>query len=100
MPRKSTSLTLKDPDCDPLLEDSNHELPRNKGIILNRREHRALQTERYGRIRLGIFVTLLFFAVYFAFSLTSSNWQDDNFVVTMPMDDDSLPGPKGNSYFL
>ena len=78
-----------------LLKNSYHKL--DKLISTNKQ---TIKTGRYGRIRLGIFVTLLFFAVFFAFSLTLSNAQDDNFVVTMPMDDDSLPGPKGNSYFV
>jgi len=79
-----------------LLKNSYHKL-HYKLISTNKQ---TIQTRRYGLMRLGIFVTLLFFAVYFAFSLTLSNAQDDNFVVTMPMDDDSLPGPKGNSYFV
>lgn len=81
----------ENPDLDPLLE---HSTTKRKGIILNRREIRAVQIEKCGRIRLGVLSVGLFFIIYFCFYI--GTWTDEIVLVSIPPDDENLPGPKGN----
>lgn len=65
------------------------------GILSNRRDNRKTHTERWGRIRLGIFSMCFVFFIYICFNM--GIWMDQRppIIVNVPPMDDSLPGPKG-----
>lgn len=65
------------------------------GIISNRRDNRKSHTERWGRIRLGIFSMCFVFFIYICFNV--GLWVDQRppIIVNIPPMDESLPGPRG-----
>lgn len=86
-------MSTTDPDLDPLISTSDG-VP-NGRPILNRRDYRISQSDRWGRIRLGVLSVCIFFLIYFCFLLDTWSVQRPQMIVNVPPLDDSLPGPKG-----
>lgn len=85
-------------DLDPLIVGSSNGgggSKSSKGIAINKREYRLSQTEKCGRLRLGVFSICIFFVIYFCFAI--GTWSDRRLqiIVNVPPSDDTLPGPKG-----
>lgn len=78
-------------DLDPLIKTSIG----TKGIILNKREIRANNLEKWGRARLAFVSMSLFFLIYICFAVRTWSEQHPQIIVNIPPNDETLPGPKG-----
>ncbi|XP_065079826.1 uncharacterized protein LOC135702712 isoform X2 [Ochlerotatus camptorhynchus] len=66
----------------------------------NRRENKGLHQEKCGRIRLGVLVVLAFITFYLSLSTISIRPVVHQMVVTIPDDDEDLPGPRVPKGFI
>lgn len=94
---------IRDPDLDPLISTSTPNLSlsngKRNGIAINRRELKSAQVERCGKIRLVI-ITIIIFGCLYAFNFSTPAWKETQFLVTIPQDDSTWPGPNGKNFLI
>ncbi|XP_058462959.1 uncharacterized protein LOC131437554 isoform X2 [Malaya genurostris] len=99
--------TTNDFDWEPLLETAGRASKRTQPggtaaptCAANRRETKSTNQEKCGRIRLGVLVILVFITFYLSLSTIDIRPMVHQMVVTIPDDDENLPGPRVPKGFL